>query len=170
MAQTATVFQPKAHSETLDLGLSKTYCSESAQALTDILASTYKLMVKSHIYHWNVVGPLFKPLHELTEEHYGVLFTATDTIAERIRALGQLAPARFSETSDFAPSAREVNTRSAEEMLEDLITDHTALVKSLRQTARKADEAGDLVTADMLTTRLEFHEQALWMLRAITAS
>jgi starvation-inducible DNA-binding protein len=55
-------------------------------------------------------------------------------------------------------------------MLEDLITDHTALVKSLRQTARKADEAGDLVTADMLTTRLEFHEQALWMLRAITAS
>ncbi|WP_291159584.1 hypothetical protein [Ensifer sp. SSB1] len=69
MKQTASVLKPKVKDEEFDIGLTRAYRQQMAAALSDILADTYKLVIKSHIYHWNVVGPLFKPLHELTEEH-----------------------------------------------------------------------------------------------------
>ncbi|MEI2300610.1 Dps family protein [Ensifer sp. MJa1] len=170
MAQAASVLKPKVKDEEFDIGLKKAYRQQMAGALSDILAGTYKLVIKSHIYHWNVVGPLFKPLHELTEEHYNALFQATDVIAERIRALGHLAPAKLTEATAFAPSGASVNHTSAADMVADLIADHEAAVRRMRDAGTKADENGDLVTTDMLTDRLDFHEKALWMLRAIVAS
>ena len=68
-----------------------------AKALAEALADTYRLVFKTHAYHWNVEGALFYPIHKLTEAQYEDLFAATDAIAERIRALGQLAPARLSD-------------------------------------------------------------------------
>lgn len=170
MANVASVLKPVAHDETIDTGLDAKYRADMSEKLSEILAHTYQLTVKSHIYHWNVVGPLFKPLHELTEEHYNALFAATDIIAERIRALGHLAPATLKQAAGFSPKGADVDHGSAVEMVKDLIADHESAVKSMRKAGMDADEAGDLVTSDMLTDRLTFHEKALWMLRAIIAS
>jgi starvation-inducible DNA-binding protein len=169
MAKASAVLQPRSHDEDINIGLDKAYRSKMAESLSQILASTYRLTIKSHVYHWNVVGPLFKPLHDLTEQHYGILFGAADIIAERIRALGHLAPATLGEAADFAPKAGDVGKLTAVDMVNDLVKDHETAVKAMRQAAEDADEAGDVVTADMLTARLTFHEKALWMLRAIVA-
>lgn len=169
MANASAVLKPKSHDEEINIGLETKYRAQAAKSLSEILAATYRLTIKSHIYHWNVVGPLFKPLHDLTEAHYNVLFAAADTIAERIRALGHLAPATLGEAAQFAPKANEVGKLTAIDMVNDLVTDHEAAVKVMRDAAKKADEAGDVVTADMLTARLTFHEKALWMLRAIVS-
>lgn len=167
MSEISPVLKVEVHDEKLDIGLDDRYLKEITVALTDILAATYRLTIKSHVYHWNVVGPLFKPLHELTEEHYNALFAATDVIAERIRALGQLAPVRLGDAAAFAPKVADVKKTSAIDMIEDLIADHQTAVKAARKAAKTAGDAGDVVTEDMLTARLGFHEQALWMLRAI---
>ncbi|AJY45617.1 Dps family protein [Martelella endophytica] len=167
MAKSATVLKPKAHESRLNTGLSKEYRAEMAESLSEILGATYQLTIKSHIYHWNVVGPLFRSLHLLTEEHYGELFEAADTIAERIRAIGFLAPEKMREVTTFVPDAGNIATLSAEDMIKDLINDHEAAVRAMREAGEKAGDAGDLVTEDMLTARLTFHEKALWMLRAI---
>ena len=163
----ASVLKPVAHDETMNTGLDAKYREEMAELLSEILVSTYKLTIKSQIYHWNVVGPLFKSLHELTEDHYNALFEAADIVAERIRALGHLAPATVGETSGFSPKGKDVDHGSAIEMVKDLIADHETAVRTMRKAGVKADEAGDLVTSDMLTARMTFHEKALWMLRAI---
>lgn len=168
MAVTATL-KPKAHAETMNIGLAANYRRDMAKSLSDILADSYRLLIKNHVYHWNVVGPLFKPLHELTEEHYTILFGAIDIIAERIRALGHLAPASLGDAARFAPQNGEVENLSAAGMIEDLIAEHESAVQAMRKAATKADENEDVVTADMLTDRLTFHEKALWMLRAIVA-
>ncbi|TMV47685.1 DNA starvation/stationary phase protection protein, partial [Thioclava sp. BHET1] len=60
--------------------------------LSEVLADTYRLVFKTHVYHWNVEGPLFYSVHHLTEEQYEDMFAAADVLAERIRALGQLTP------------------------------------------------------------------------------
>ncbi|SIQ12934.1 starvation-inducible DNA-binding protein [Rhizobium sp. RU35A] len=169
MAQASAVLKPKSHDETINIGLDKAYRETMAESLSQILAATYRLTIKSHVYHWNVVGPLFKPLHELTEEHYGALFEAADIIAERIRALGHLAPATLGEAAGFAPKAADVGKFTAISMVNDLVEDHEHAVQTMRKAAEDADDAGDMVTADMLTDRLTFHEKALWMLRAIIA-
>ena len=169
MTKTAAVLEPEAHESKLNTGLTKAYRSDMAENLSEILAATYKLTIKSHIYHWNVVGPLFRSLHLLTEEHYNELFEATDTIAERIRAIGFLAPEKMGDISAFSPDAKAISALSAEDMIHDLISDHEAAVRAMRKAGEKAGDAGDLVTEDMLTARLTFHEKALWMLRAIVA-
>ena len=169
MAGTAAVLKPEPHTQKISIGLDARYRKQMSESLTEILASTYRLTIKSHVYHWNVVGPLFKPLHELTEDHYEELFAAADTIAERIRALGHLAPVSFAETSHFAPGEKSVDHSSAKAMVEDLIETHEKAVRTMREAAGKAGDAGDVVTEDMLTQRLTFHEKALWMMRAIVA-
>lgn len=169
MSGPAKVLEAHAHAEKIDIGLSATYRREMAKRLTDILKATYQLTIKSHIYHWNVVGPLFRSIHELTEEHYEELFAAADTVAERIRALGHLAPVDIGSTSGFSPKSGETNHDTAREMVCDLINDHEAAVKIMREAAERAGEGDDMVTEDMLTQRLTFHEKALWMLRAIIA-
>ncbi|MGE0845802.1 MAG: Dps family protein [Flavobacteriaceae bacterium] len=170
MANVAAVLKPAPHNEKIDTGLDEKYRAKMSATLSEILASTYRLTIKSHIYHWNVVGPLFRSLHELTEEHYGALFEATDIIAERIRALGHLAPESIGEAAKFAPTSGSLEKGSALAMVADLIEEHETAVKAMRKAASTAGDASDVVTEDMLTQRLTFHEKALWMLRAITAS
>ncbi len=166
----ATVLKPVANTDRMDVGLPAKYRAQLASELTAILAHTYRLTIKSHVYHWNVVGPLFKPLHELTQEQYTALFEAADVIAERIRALGHLAPAHLADAASFAPQGKSVENVTAEAMVNDLIAEHEAAVRTMRKAGTMADENGDLVTTDMLTERLTFHEKALWMLRATIAA
>ncbi len=153
-------------SETLDTGLSSKARRSVADHLKILLADTYVLLIKTHVYHWNVVGPLFVPLHELTEKHYNDLFAATDELAERIRALGVKAPLSFAEFLERTNVEEETRNRSELEMVESLIDAHENLSRHFRDAAKGADEAEDLVTVDLITRRLAFHEKAIWMLRA----
>ena len=63
-----------------------------AAGLARLLADTYAVYLKTHGYHWNVRGPAFASLHTLFMTQYTEMWTAIDEIAERIRALGELAP------------------------------------------------------------------------------
>ncbi|MEO1018498.1 MAG: DNA starvation/stationary phase protection protein [Pseudomonadota bacterium] len=141
-----------------------------AKKLTGVLADTYVLMLKTQAYHWNVVGPLFVSIHTLTEEHYEDMFKAADDLAERIRALGQLAPTRASSLLAATALPEDSGTTSAKEMVANLVADHETASRRLREVASIADEHEDHVTADILTERLEFHEKAIWMLGAIITS
>lgn len=135
------------------------------QGLQQALADTYSLMVKTHVYHWNVTGLQFMVLHQLFQTQYEALFEAADTLAERVRQLG--APVdggieRFVEITNIeAPKASH-----AISMVVELAEDHRAMSKSLVSFARLADEAGDRVTADLLTVRAAEHDKNAWMLTA----
>ena len=170
MANQTVVLKPRTRHEDFNTDLDATYRAEMAEDLSAILAATYKLTIKSHLCHWNVVGPLFRSIHELTEEHYQALFDATDILAERIRALGHIAPVDLSQVATFAPAGSEHAEMTAESMINDLIADHEECVRAIRQAAETAEAGGDFVTTDMLTTRSAFHEKALWMLKAIVAA
>lgn len=137
-----------------------------AKALTEALADTYRLVFKTHACHWNVEGALFYPIHKLTEAQYEDLFAASDAIAERIRALGQLAPARLSDVIEASIVKDAEHLPSARDMIDDLASDHEKVARRLHAVVRLADESDDPVTADLITARSAFHEQAAWMLRA----
>lgn len=169
MTATTTVLNPKVTKDEMSVGLSSGYRKDMAEDLSVILATTYQLTVKNHIYHWNAVGPIFKSFHELTEEHYEALFAASDVVAERIRALGHLAPVKTKIVSAFTDGEIEKGNLRIKVMIDDLINCHEAALRTLRASAVKAGDADDFVTEDMLTERMAFHEKALWMLRAIGA-
>ncbi len=140
-----------------------------AKALGGTLADTYRLMFKTHAYHWNVTGPLFYSLHKLTETQYEELFAAADVLAERIRALGQMTAMRFSDIAEGSDLTDLDRAPTAGEMIDDLRADHETVATRMHELATLAEEHGDIVTADLATQRSTFHEKAAWMLRAIVA-
>lgn len=140
-----------------------------AEALSSVLSDTYRLMIKTHSYHWNVEGPLFHAVHTLTEEQYENLFKATDDLAERIRALGHLAPGRIADIVDGSVVGDTVGDAKAGAMVADLASDHERLAQRLHALIRLSESQNDPVTADMATARSAFHEKAAWMLRATIA-
>jgi starvation-inducible DNA-binding protein len=140
-----------------------------AAALSDILADTYRLTFKTHGYHWNVEGPLFYSVHNLTEEQYEDMFDAADELAERIRALGHLAPMAIAEIVQSSVVVDPEGKPTAGEMVADLASDHERVAHRLHALIKIAEDQNDDVTADLATERSAFHEKSAWMLRAIVA-
>ena len=141
-----------------------------AEALSDVLGDTYALTLKTHICHWNVEGPLFYALHNLTEEQYEDMFKAADELAERIRALGLLTPMKMKTILNDTVVDELGDRPSAGDMCKALAEDHTRLAHRLRAVIEIAESNKDAVTADMATARAAFHEKAAWMLNALSAS
>ncbi len=137
-----------------------------AAGLTKAVADTYRLVFKTHAYHWNVEGPLFFSIHHLTEAQYKDMFDAADAVAERIRALGQLAPASMAEVMKLSVIKDMDALPSAIDMVEDLASDHERVARRYHDLVELAEDHRDPVTADLATARSAFHEQAAWMLRA----
>ncbi len=140
-----------------------------AEGLAKAVADTYRLVFKTHAYHWNVEGPMFFSIHHLTEEQYEEMFAAADLLAERMRALGQLAPMSLTEIMKLSVIEDLKKTPSAQEMVEDLARDHATVARRFHDLIELAEEHRDPVTADLATARSAFHEQAAWMLRATAA-
>ncbi len=140
-----------------------------ADGLTNILADTYRLVFKSHAYHWNVTGPLFFSVHTLTEQQYEDMFKAADALAERIRALGEIAPMSLSTVTGNSVISDKGERLTAREMVTDLADDHERIAHRLHDLIELAGNHRDPVTEDLATARAAFHEEATWMLRATAA-
>ena len=138
-----------------------------ADVLASVLAETYRVMFKTHAYHWNVERPLFDSIHNLTEEQYENMFEAADELAERIRSLGKMAPMSMSEIIERSIIEDKTQQPSAGEMCEDLAAEHERVAHRLHALVELTEERKDVVTEDLATERSAFHEQAAWMLRAI---
>lgn len=153
----------------INTGLADTARKEIAEGLSRLLADTYTLYLKTHGYHWNVTGPMFRSLHLMFEEEYLELRDAVDEIAERVRALDHKAPGSYQEMVDLTSISEDAGEPDAMEMVRRLVEGHETVIRTARSVVEVAEAAGDVATADMATTRIEIHEKTAWMLRA-TAS
>ena len=152
-------------SEPVKTGLPDEVRKEFAEALSGVLDDAYSLLVQTHLYHWNVRGPLFADLHKLMEEQYTALFESVDEVAERIRQLGYRAPI---SSTPFPSGARVQDPMPSEEkMVAELVDRHEIISRALRSLSTNADERHDYVTQDLANEMLAFHEKAAWMLRSI---
>lgn len=138
-------------------------------ALSNVLADTFTIYLKTHNFHWNVVGPLFRTLHLMFEEHYNELWLAGDAIAERIRGIGCVAPGSHREFAKLTYLREPESVLSGTEMIAELLRDHETCARTVRWGLSVARTAVDVPTEDLLTQRLIAHERAAWMLRSMLA-
>src|SRR2546427_645381 len=151
-----------------NLGINDKDRAGVVKILNALLADEYVLYTKTRNYHWNVVGPQFNDLHKFFEAQYGELNETVDDVAERARALGGHA---FGTLAEFARYARLKERAGvypdAAGMLKDLLGDHEAMIRRLREDLETAAAThGDAGTSDFLTGLMEKHEKMAWMLRA----
>ena len=153
----------------IDIGISDADRKEIAAGLSKVLADTYTLYLKTHNYHWNVVGPMFNTLHLMFEEQYNELALAVDQIAERIRALGEPAPATYREFAELSAIEEDTDRPDATEMIRRLVIGQETVARTARSMFDVVERADDQPTADLLTQRLQVHEKTAWMLRSMLA-
>jgi starvation-inducible DNA-binding protein len=142
---------------------------EVVKSLSQVLADTFTLYLKTQGYHWNVTGPMFHTLHAMFEEQYTELWQACDALAERIRALGFAAPGSYRELSKLAYVREADGIPVAREMIKELVADHVTAARTACWALSLARSAVDAPTEDLLTRRLAAHERAAWMLRSLLA-
>jgi starvation-inducible DNA-binding protein len=153
---------------TIDIGISKQDRAAISAGLSRLLADTYTLYLTTHNFHWNVTGPMFTSLHAMFMTQYTELWNAVDPIAERIRALGHVAPGSYADFARLSslPDA-PVAPPKAMKMVRILMQGHEAVARTARSLLPVAEAASDEPTTDLLVQRLTVHEQTAWMLRSL---
>jgi starvation-inducible DNA-binding protein len=147
-------------------GLGEKVAKQSVALLNQALADSITLrdMYKKH--HWQVVGPTFNELHLLYDKHFEAQVEIVDLIAERIQVLGGISLAMAADVAEETKIPRPPRGREqASVQLSRLIDAHTLIIKQARQSAEKAQDAGDSGTNDLLVSDvLRTNELQVWFL------
>jgi starvation-inducible DNA-binding protein len=152
-----------------NMGLSAEAEQGVVKILCTLLADEFMLYTKLRKYHWNVTGPEFFSLHEVFEKQYTEVAEYVDVVAERIRSYGAIAPGTLEEFKQWARLSEQPGVNpDAHQMVMDIVNDHEALVRALREDIETIDDAYDDVGAeDLLTGMLQDHQKHAWMMRSL---
>jgi len=132
--------------------------------VTDLIA----LSLSAKHVHWNVVGARFLPIHEHLDALDADLRSWTDTLAERIRALGVAAEGQAASVAQ----ATAIDSLTGGTLGDVQAIDHiTHQLDGLAQRFRAAVPAleQDLASQDFVIGVLQGLEKQLWMFRALGA-
>jgi starvation-inducible DNA-binding protein len=151
--QHAHEIQPYGHLVRMPIALSETICRESVENLNQILADTITLRDLYKKHHWQVAGPTFYQLHLLFDKHAAEQNELVDTIAERVQVLGGVSIAMASDVAETTLIPRPPKGREEPPVqISRLLHAHEIVIKEARAMARRAAEAGDDGTNDVLVS------------------
>ncbi|TVZ22979.1 starvation-inducible DNA-binding protein [Dokdonia sp. Hel_I_63] len=148
----------------LNLDTEKT--NHTVNELNTLLADYHVYYQKLRNFHWNISGVNFFDLHIKFEELYDDAKLKIDEIAERILTL------RFAPTSNLSDYLEKSSIKEAKsdlsdrDMVDNILEDHGIILKQLSAVVKKADEAGDEGTIDLIGAYIRELEKTSWMLDA----
>ena len=87
-------------------------------------------------------------------------------VAERIRALGALAPGGLGNLAKMAGIKEIEENTAADAMVEHLVQVNKKLVSNLEKARDAAADTGDAETEDLMIARIQVHEKTIWMLKS----
>jgi starvation-inducible DNA-binding protein len=136
-------------------------------ALTPLLADAQDLYGQVKQAHWNVRGASFIALHQLFDTIAGEVNEGVDMIAERIAQLGG------SPVGDVRVAAKQSRLKAYPLTAGDTSAHLLALAAAVagytthsRKAVDDTNNAGDAITADMLTEITRGLDKQLWFLEA----
>jgi len=151
--QNAPEIQPFGHLVKLPIALAENACKESVENLNQLLADTITLRDLYKKHHWQVAGPTFYLLHLLFDKHYEQQNELVDKIAERIQLLGGVSLAMAHDVAETTMIPRPPKGREEVPVqVSRLLHAHEIVLKEARTMARRAAEAGDDGTNDLLVS------------------
>jgi starvation-inducible DNA-binding protein len=136
------------------------------QNLQRVLVDLVELHLQGKQAHWNLIGTNFRDLHLQLDEIVDAAREASDTIAERMRALNAIPDGRSdtvtATTTLPAFPAAELNTTD----VVDLVTTRIYATVDTIRTVHDDVDAADPSTADLLHNVIDGLEKAAWMLKS----
>jgi starvation-inducible DNA-binding protein len=132
--------------------------------LQRVLVDLIELHLQGKQAHWNVVGTNFRDLHRQLDELVDAAREASDTIAERMRALYAI-PDGGSDTVAATTSlplypAGEQNTTDVVDLIATRVYAAVATIRNVHD----AVDADDPSTSDLLHQIIDSLEKLAWMI------
>ena len=136
----------------------------AASALQKLLPNLMALALDAKQAHWNVAGPAFLPVHDLTDKLAADALGWADRVAERTVALGYPADGRPGTVAAVARPflIGRLSDREAIDELGRLLHDVAATVRAALDVLARSDA----VAHDLVVSTLEGLEKYRWMLHA----
>ena len=155
----------------INIGLDENQRKGVVDILNQRLADEVLLYLKTRNYHWNVEGPDFSETHKFFEAQYEQLDEIMDDVAERARSIGGRAAGSMQQYLELTQLTEDKgNTTGEKAMIGNLLNDHEAIIRKLRENVDVVGEKfRDVGTQDFLTGVMEQHEKMAWMLRSYLA-
>jgi starvation-inducible DNA-binding protein len=162
--QDAHEIQPFGHVVRMPIALAETACREAVENLNQLLADTTTLRDLYKKHHWQVAGPTFYQLHLLFDKHYEQQADLVDAIAERIQLLGGVSIAMAHDIAETTLVPRPPKGREEVPVqISRLLHAHEIILNEARAMARRAAEAGDDGTSDLLISNvIRTNELQVW--------
>jgi starvation-inducible DNA-binding protein len=150
----------------LPLALDEKVRRDSVELLNQTLADTIVLRDLYKKHHWQVSGATFYQLHLLFDKHYAEQVELVDLIAERVQSLGGISLAMGIDAAEESRIPRP--PRGREEVpvqISRLLEAHELILGQAREGAKRASEAGDDGTNDLLVSNvIRTNEMQVWFL------
>lgn len=151
------------------------YIKLNESGVANVVSALHQLLADFQVYytnlrglHWNIKGHGFFVLHEKFESMYDDAAEKVDEIAERILMLGSVPENKFSEYLKVAKIKEVSDVACGSDAVSNILETYGYLIGEERKIIELANEAGDDVTADLMTGYLKEQEKMVWMLVAFS--
>jgi starvation-inducible DNA-binding protein len=139
---------------------------QAGQQLQDTLVELIDLSLIGKQLHWNVVGPLFRPLHLQLDELIDSWRELGDTVAERAVAIGFSPDGQASTVAgDSALAGVERGSIEDRAVVQALTSRLAEAAERIRARMERLSEL-DAASEDVLVEVVRALEEQLWMIRA----
>lgn len=134
--------------------------------LQRVLVDLIELQLQGKQAHWNVVGTNFRDLHLQLDELVDFAREASDTVAERIRALWAVPDGRSDTVTASTTLPQFPPYEHSTSEVVDLITARTYAAVDTIRAVHDAVDAEDPTTADILHQLIDGLEKLAWLIKA----
>jgi starvation-inducible DNA-binding protein len=141
--------------------------AQSIELLNKHLSAAIDLHAQAKQAHWNVRGPAFIAIHELFDKVSSAVEDNSDTIAERVGALGGTAHGTIqmaAKQSFLVPYDLGIADEQAHVFA--VAGGLAAFGQSTREAIDHATKLGDAVTADLFTEMTRASDKLLWFVES----
>lgn len=139
---------------------------ELVEKLKVVLANTFTMYMKTHGYHWNVIGSDFPQYHEFFNDLYDEIHGAVDDIAEQLRQINSFAPGTLQRMKELSEVPEDDKIPAAPKMITNLIAANDMVITSIVECYKLSESAGEYGLSNFLQDRMMAHRKHGWMLKA----
>ena len=137
-----------------------------SESLQRVLLDLVELHLQGKQAHWNVVGTNFRDLHLQLDELVDFAREASDTIAERMRALDAIPDGRSDTVAAGTSLPQFPGYEHSTGEVVDLITARVYATVDTMRTVHDAVDAEDPSTADILHQLIDGLEKLAWLIKS----
>ena len=134
--------------------------------LTEVFNTNFVSYYRTHVAHVNIVGRNFYSDHKLLGKIYEALQADIDTIAEFLRTLAAVMPESIGTVVSGSSIADDDVFGSADDLLEGVLRDLTAMISLYRELDKLAEEADENQISNFAQDRETVLAKFCWMLRS----